>query len=50
MLLFPDETPRPERVASPVDTAPSATLTGKTTGTTVPEDTRFSLRLQVRAS
>lgn len=39
-----------ERVASPVNIDPSATLTGKTTGATVPEDTRFSLRLQVRAS
>lgn len=38
-----------ERVASPVNVDPSATLTGKTTGTTVLEDTRFSLRLQVRA-
>ena len=39
-----------ERVASPVDTAPGATLTGKTSGQSLPEDTRFSLRLQVRAS
>ena len=39
-----------ERVASPVDIAPSATLTGKTSGDTQPEDTDFSLRLQVRPS
>jgi hypothetical protein len=39
-----------ERVASPVNTAPSATLTGRTSGETAPEDTRFSLRLQVRTS
>jgi hypothetical protein len=38
-----------ERVASPVDTAPGATLSGGTAGETAPEDTRFSLRLQVRA-
>ena len=37
-----------ERVSSPVDTAPTATLTGKTTGETAPEATRFSLSLQVR--
>jgi len=39
-----------ERVTSPVDTAPTATLTGKTTGETAPEDTRFTLSLQVRTS
>jgi hypothetical protein len=37
-----------ERVTSPVDTAPTATLTGKTTGETRPEETRFTLSLQVR--
>ncbi|MHB1213434.1 MAG: monoheme cytochrome SoxX [Thiobacillus sp.] len=37
-----------ERLTSPVDTAPTATLTGKTTGDAKPEDTRFSLSLQVR--
>ncbi|MDP1645131.1 MAG: monoheme cytochrome SoxX [Thiobacillus sp.] len=37
-----------ERLTSPVDTAPTATLTGKTTGETNPEETRFSLSLQVR--
>jgi NAD(P)H-dependent flavin oxidoreductase YrpB (nitropropane dioxygenase family) len=37
-----------ERVASPVDTAPSATLTGTTGGERAPEDTHFSLRLRVR--
>ncbi len=39
-----------EQVTGPVDTAPSATLTGTTSGETQPEDTRFSLRLQVRPS
>ncbi len=39
-----------ERVASPVNTAPSATLTGRTTGATAAEDTRFSLRLRVHTS
>lgn len=39
-----------ERVASPVNIDPDATLTGKTAGTTAPEDTRFSLRLRVNAS
>ena len=37
-----------ERVTSPVNTAPTATLTGKTTEKSAPEDTRFSLSLQVR--
>ncbi|MHB1083789.1 MAG: monoheme cytochrome SoxX [Thiobacillus sp.] len=37
-----------ERVTSPVNTAPTATLTGKTTGKAAPEDTTFSLSLQVR--
>ncbi|HWR78360.1 MAG TPA: monoheme cytochrome SoxX [Thiobacillus sp.] len=37
-----------ERLTSPVDTAPTATLTGKTTGEAAPEETRFSLSLQVR--
>ncbi len=37
-----------ERLTSPVDTAPTATLTGKTTGETRPEETRFTLSLQVR--
>ena len=37
-----------KRVTSPVNTAPTATLTGKTTGETSPEETRFSLSLQVR--
>jgi hypothetical protein len=38
-----------ERVSSPVDTAPTATLSGKTTGETRPEETRFSLSLRVRS-
>ena len=37
-----------ERLTSPVDTASTATLTGKTTGETNPEETRFTLSLQVR--
>ena len=37
-----------ERVASPVNTAPTATLSGKTTGEIAPEETRFTLSLQVR--
>ncbi len=37
-----------ERMTSPVNTAPTATLTGKTTGETRPEETRFTLSLQVR--
>ena len=37
-----------ERVTSPVNTASSATLSGKTTGETGPEETRFTLSLQVR--
>ena len=37
-----------ERVTSPVNTASSATLSGKTTGETRPEETRFTLSLQVR--
>jgi hypothetical protein len=39
-----------ERVASPVNIAPSATLTGRTTGDAAPGDTRFTLKLQVRTS
>jgi hypothetical protein len=37
-----------ERLTSPVNTAPTATLIGRTTGETEPEETRFSLSLQVR--
>jgi len=37
-----------KRLTSPVDTAPTATLSGKTTGDSSPEETRFSLSLQVR--
>lgn len=37
-----------ERVTSPVNTASTATLSGKTTGETKPEETRFTLSLQVR--
>jgi len=37
-----------ERVTSPVNTASSATLSGKTTGETRPEETRFTLSVQVR--
>jgi len=37
-----------ERVTSPVNTAPTVTLTGKTTGETSPDETRFTLSLQVR--
>ena len=37
-----------DRVTSPVNTASSATLSGKTTGETGPEKTRFTLSLQVR--
>ena len=37
-----------ERLSSPVNTASSATLIGRTTGETAPEETRFSLSLQVR--
>ncbi len=37
-----------ERLSSPVNTAPTATLSGKTTGETKPEETRFTLSLQVR--
>ncbi|MCL5061529.1 MAG: monoheme cytochrome SoxX [Candidatus Thermoplasmatota archaeon] len=37
-----------ERLSSPVDTAPTATLTGKTTGAAVPDETRFSLSIQLR--
>jgi hypothetical protein len=37
-----------ERLSSPVDTAPTATLTGKTTGEAKPEETRFTLSVQVR--
>ena len=36
------------RESSPVDTAPTATLTGKTMGEAKPEETRFSLSVQVR--
>ena len=39
-----------ERVVSPVDLAPGATLTGRTSGETPPEATRFSLSMQVRRS
>ncbi|HMM46428.1 MAG TPA: monoheme cytochrome SoxX [Thiobacillaceae bacterium] len=38
-----------EQVANPVDTDPGTTLIGKTIGTAA-EETRFSLRLRVRAS
>ena len=38
-----------ERLDSPVDTAPTATLTGTTTGKTEPKATQFTLSLQVRA-
>ena len=37
-----------ERASSPVDTAPTATLTGKTAGETKPEETHFTLSVQVR--
>jgi len=37
-----------ERVTSPVNTAPTATLTGKTMGETNPDETGFTLSLQVR--
>ncbi|KVW97235.1 monoheme cytochrome SoxX [Thiobacillus denitrificans] len=37
-----------ERVTSPVNTASTATLSGKTTGETSAEETRFTLSLQVR--
>jgi len=37
-----------ERVANPVDAAPTATLSGKTTGELAPEQTRFTLSLQWR--
>lgn len=37
-----------ERVTSPVNTASTATLSGKTAGETRPEETRFTLSLQVR--
>ena len=37
-----------KRLSSPVDTAPTATLTGKTTGESAAEETRFSLSVQVR--
>ncbi|HUX32104.1 MAG TPA: monoheme cytochrome SoxX [Thiobacillus sp.] len=37
-----------ERVTSPVNTASTATLSGKTSGETRPEETRFTLSLQVR--
>ena len=37
-----------ERVTSPVNTASTATLSGKTTGETSPEETRFTLSVQVR--
>jgi hypothetical protein len=37
-----------ERLDSPVDTAPTATLTGKTTGENTPEKTRFTVSMQVR--
>lgn len=38
-----------ERVASPVDTKPTATLSGQTTGEPGPEETRFTLSLQWRS-
>jgi hypothetical protein len=37
-----------ERVSSPINTASTATLSGRTTGNTLPEETRFSVNLQVR--
>jgi hypothetical protein len=37
-----------ERVTSPVNTASTATLSGKTTGETRPEETRFTQSVQVR--
>lgn len=39
-----------ERLSNPVDTAPTATLTGGTTGENSPDATRFSLGVQVRRS
>ncbi len=39
-----------ERLDNPVNTAPTATLTGTTTGETSPDETRFSLSVQVRPS
>lgn len=37
-----------ERMSSPINTASTATLSGRTTGNTAPEETRFSVNLQVR--
>ncbi|MFP5409180.1 MAG: monoheme cytochrome SoxX [Gammaproteobacteria bacterium] len=37
-----------ERMSSPINTASTATLSGQTTGNTAPEETRFSVNLQVR--
>ncbi|MDP3586284.1 MAG: monoheme cytochrome SoxX [Thiobacillus sp.] len=37
-----------ERVSSPINTASTATLSGRTTGNALPEETRFSVNLQVR--
>jgi hypothetical protein len=37
-----------ERVSSPINTASTASLSGRTTGNTLPEETRFSVNLQVR--
>ena len=37
-----------ERTGSPINTASTVTLSGRTTGTTAPEETRFSVNLQVR--
>lgn len=39
-----------ERLSNPVDTAPTATLSGGTTGENPPDATRFSLGVQVRRS
>ncbi len=39
-----------ERLKIPVDTAPSATLSGTTTGNGAPDDTLFKLSMQVRSS
>jgi len=39
-----------ERVSSPVNTAPTATLSGKTLGEIAPEESRFTLSLQLRTT
>jgi len=39
-----------ERVSSPVNTAPTATLSGKTLGEIAPEESHFTLSLQLRTS